>query len=61
MIKSPCKECAKRHPACHDTCQEYQAFKIAADAVREERNRQYGNEATAYMSHQVETRTSRRR
>jgi hypothetical protein len=24
---SPCKDCDKRHPACHDTCEGYQALK----------------------------------
>lgn len=27
MIQSPCKNCADRHTACHDTCKKYEAYK----------------------------------
>ena len=27
----PCRYCEKRHPACHDTCEDYQAEKACHD------------------------------
>lgn len=36
-MTAPCKGCDKRHTACHDSCEEYQAYKAAADAVRAKR------------------------
>lgn len=48
MIKPPCKGCEKRHPACHDRCSEYQAYKVKTEAARLERERLYGGEAAEY-------------
>lgn len=29
---NPCKDCPARHTACHDTCEQYKAWKAAHDA-----------------------------
>lgn len=29
--KGPCWNCQKRHPACHDKCPEYQAYKTKSE------------------------------
>jgi hypothetical protein len=34
MTCSPCKGCPDRHPACHDTCDRYGAWKARKDAGR---------------------------
>ena len=26
-IESPCKDCEKRHPACHDKCEDFKKFR----------------------------------
>ena len=34
MKKPPCyKDCTRRHPACHDSCADYRAWKAEHDAV----------------------------
>lgn len=30
--KSPCKDCDRRYPACHDKCQEYSVYRSKLDA-----------------------------
>lgn len=34
MNRKPCLNCRRRHPACHDTCAEWQAVKSERDAAR---------------------------
>ena len=34
MKKPPCyKDCARRHPACHDSCDDYRQWKAEHDAI----------------------------
>lgn len=33
--KPPCKDCSKRHRACHDTCEEYKAYKNCLEEIRQ--------------------------
>lgn len=34
MKKLPCyKDCARRHPACHDSCDDYRQWKAEHDAI----------------------------
>lgn len=35
-MNGPCKECKKRHPNCHSTCEEYMQWKRAYWKVRRE-------------------------
>jgi hypothetical protein len=37
MTCSPCKGCHDRHPACHDTCDRYGAWKAYKEAGRRKR------------------------
>ena len=39
MIKSPCRDCLKRKPGCHDPekCELWAAYAAACEAVREKR------------------------
>ena len=34
-VKSKCYGCEKRHPGCHDKCEDYRAWKAAIDAENE--------------------------
>lgn len=38
MSKAPCKGCEKRHPGCHDKCDDYQEFAEERKQIRERRN-----------------------
>ena len=42
--KSPCAYCPadKRHPACHDSCEEFKAWRAKLEAVKEAREK-YNN------------------
>lgn len=33
--KAPCKDCVKRHPCCHDSCEDYKEYRTAISSVRE--------------------------
>ena len=57
----PCRGCTKRYPACHDSCPEYQEVKARLDAIRAERQRQYGGEIADYERQSYETRKNWRR
>ena len=35
MVKSFCKGCPNRHTICHDTCPQYQKYKLYAEKVPE--------------------------
>ena len=37
MAKGPCKNCDKRHVACHSECEEYIAYRKEADRVNKKR------------------------
>ena len=39
-MKSTCFECDKRHPACHDHCEVYQAAKREVDEARERQRKE---------------------
>ena len=41
MRVSPCKDCAERHPCCHDSCGKYGAWKDERDAVRDWNRKQH--------------------
>lgn len=28
LTETPCKKCKSRYPACHDTCEKYQAWRV---------------------------------
>ena len=40
---APCKECTKRHEACHDSCEAFHAYKEKQLAIARKR-REYANE-----------------
>lgn len=33
MSKASCKDCKKRYPGCHDSCEEYKQFKRQCEEV----------------------------
>lgn len=35
MTNPPCKGCTERHPACHDNCEGYKAWKANREAENE--------------------------
>ena len=59
--RRPCKGCTKRYPACQDVCPDHAARKAYDDAIRAERQRQYGGEAAEYERQSYETRKNWRR
>lgn len=50
VIKSncPCKDCEKRYPACHDTCDAYTRYKLERARIQEA-ERQQANDIFAYI------------
>lgn len=44
----PCKDCGKRHTACHDSCGDYAVYKAGLQSANEERRR---FEDAEYMAH----------
>lgn len=48
-----CKDCQKRHPACHGSCPEYLKEKAEHEAEREQRNREIYIQNQLYQ--QIET------
>jgi hypothetical protein len=53
VISSPCKDCPRRHTACHDTCGDYQAYKARLDAAKAQRMLE--NETEGYINHRIRT------
>lgn len=53
--KYPCKDCTKRHTACHDTCEEYLAVKAKNQACEDEYRKNM--EARDYTISQVRRNT----
>jgi hypothetical protein len=51
VISSPCKDCPRRHTACHDTCGDYQAYKARLDAAKAQRMLE--NETEGYINHRI--------
>lgn len=37
---SPCKDCERRYQGCHGQCEDYQTWKAAWDAERNERHKE---------------------
>lgn len=50
MNKSPCKDCAERHTACHDTCEKYNNFKVENNKIKTARYEKYREECYAFES-----------
>ena len=40
-LKTDCKTCTKRHPACQDTCEIMQHNKQVYDTIRQERHKDH--------------------
>lgn len=38
-VKVPCKQCQKRYLGCHSVCDEYKAYRVNMDAIKENRNK----------------------
>lgn len=56
---APCKDCKDRHPACHDTCERYKAFKQPfLDAT--EKRLQAGEVSDYYHSRRTKAIRARR-
>lgn len=43
-LMAPCKGCQKRHTACHDRCEDFQAFRGRVEQLREYRKQHEGDE-----------------
>lgn len=55
-MTSPCYECEKRKPGCHDACAAYLKYRAKADILRKKRNEQ--NEIENYF---ISTRAQRKK
>ena len=33
-MKSPCKDCDRRYPGCHDHCEDFKAFRAEVERVK---------------------------
>lgn len=58
MNYTACKDCPKRHPYCHSSCETYLAFKKAKD--EENKKQRAWNEVTVYIRDTIERRRRRR-
>lgn len=40
-MRCPCKDCGKRFPACHSSCDGYQAWRTEQDRIKEQNHHEY--------------------
>ena len=39
MKPGPCKNCARRHPGCHVKCEEYNAWRLDNEKIKDEKEK----------------------